>query len=289
MLPVGVAKFYAVYLTLQALAGHATLSLTARSVGGALTLTAMLLLARVFDELKDSEADKALAAAGDPRYIGRPLVRGAVRLSDVILLKHLLTVFMWAIQVVFFDWTMVIGFGVAFFLLWCSSKWFFWPAISRSLLLALVTHNPLTLVALAYAASVFAADFGPQFDGSLIPLMLGLWMPLTAWETSRKLRIPEDETAYQTYTKVLGTRRAPWLPIVFVALATICVVLTARFAGVSWVFPLLLTGAAIVPIVGCVRFMISPTRQGARLQPQTEFFGLVVDLGLPLSVVVHLL
>jgi hypothetical protein len=285
MVPFGVAKFYAVYLTMQALAGVSQLTVTPRSIAGALTIVALLLLTRVFDEIKDSEADKVLAAAGDPRYMGRPLVRGAVLISDVVALRGVLIVGTWILQLAFFDLYMLAGFGFAYGLLWCSSKWFFCPAISKSLLLAFVTHNPLTLVLLVYAASVFYADFGPTRVPGLVALMLALWMPLAAWETSRKIRIPEDETAYQTYTKVVGSRSAAVLPILFVIIATLSSVFVARAVGLSWVFPTVLTLAALIPIAGCLRFMLAPSRQAAKLQPLTELFGLVVDVGLPLSVV----
>ena len=37
-------------------------------------------------------------------------------------------------------------FAAALGILWLSSRWFFWPAIQKNLLLAFATHNPLTLV-----------------------------------------------------------------------------------------------------------------------------------------------
>ncbi len=285
MVPFGLAKFYAVYLTMQALAGRAAVEISPRSVVGAISVVLLLLLTRVFDELKDHEADRRMAAAGDPRYTGRPLVRGAVLLSDVITLRGLVIALLWGLQFLYPQPYMLVAFGVAFAALWLSSKWFFYPPIARSLLLAFVTHSPLTLVVLLYAYGVFAADFDVLWDGRVVLLLLGLWMPLAAWETSRKIRVPEDETAYQTYTQILGLRRAPLLPVTFVVIGTACVALVSRAAGTSWVFSWVLIAGALVPVVGCLRFIVRPTRRAAKLQPLTEFYGLVVDIGLPLSVV----
>jgi hypothetical protein len=39
-------------------------------------------------------------------------------------------------------------------------------------------------------------------------VIVGLWLPFAAWELSRKIRVPEDETSYRTYSKVLGWKVA---------------------------------------------------------------------------------
>jgi hypothetical protein len=286
MVPVGVAKFYAVYLLLQAMGDSTSITWTWRSICGALTLVGLLLLARVYDELKDYDADKALAAAGDPRYMGRPLVRGAVLLEDVLVLRRTLVIVMWGLQLVVFHWLSFAAFAFAFGVMWWSSRWFGWPAISKSLLLAFATHNPMTLTLLLYAASVYVADFGMPLDANAVPLLIALWLPLAAWETSRKIRISADETAYQTYTKVLGQKLAMLPPSIFVLLTLVCLLQVAAIAELPIWYRYLVVIAALVPLVGYARFVLFPSRQSAKLQPLTEFFGLVVDVGLPLAVIV---
>jgi len=99
----------------------------------------------------------------------------------------------------------------------------------------------MILVLLGYVAALHVQDFGTAgVDGRAIVLLVGLWMPWTAWETSRKIRIPADETAYETYSKVLGWRVAPLLPLAAVILSAACLVPTLRAAGMGWGLPALL-------------------------------------------------
>ena len=72
----GVAKFYAVYFSLQALANSESMQITLPSLAGALSLVLFSLLMRIYDEMKDAESDIRLGRAGDPRYKDRPIVTG---------------------------------------------------------------------------------------------------------------------------------------------------------------------------------------------------------------------
>ena len=67
----------------EALALHSRLAYTWRALGAAFTGYAMSLLFRIYDELKDVETDRRLAAAGDPKYMERPIVRGLVDVEDL--------------------------------------------------------------------------------------------------------------------------------------------------------------------------------------------------------------
>src|SRR5205807_943508 len=97
----------------------------------------------------------------------------------------------------------------------------FCPAISKKLVLAFATHNPLALAVSGYVVAVFVRDFGAAaLTGWTGPLMVALWAPVAAWETARKVRVPADETEYETYSKALGWKAAALVPAAFMALAT---------------------------------------------------------------------
>src|SRR4029079_3366176 len=84
-----------------------------------------------------------------------------------------------------------IAFALMFLVSWLSFRWFFAPAISRHLLLAFATHNPITLVFGGYAAATFLCDPARSLGWLQTALLLvGLWLPVAAWATSRTGRAP---------------------------------------------------------------------------------------------------
>lgn len=279
--PMTAAHFGAIYLALQALAGAPDLQLPWRGWAGLLTVLLTTLLLRVYDELKDSEVDIRLGRAGDPAYVNRPIVTGRVRVEDLVTLRQLVSVALFAVNLPLgFPWPLV-GFLGLFALLWLSSRWFFWPAISQNLLLAFVTHNPLSLAVVGYVVGVYVGDFGASsLGGWTLVLALGCWTPMAAWETSRKIRHAAGETDYQTYSKLLGPKVAPLLPMAFTAISALCLTLVAREAGVSWIYTAAVGLAAAVVEAACLRFLIAPSEASARLRPLTEAFLGVANVGL---------
>ena len=280
MVPVSIAKFYAFYFVLHAFGSDGPIPVTMVSMLGALTFTLGLLIARVYDELKDAPADIRLAAAGDPRYMDRPIVTGAVKLEDLQSFRWLITLLAIGLNVVVPP-TMMVGFVFMFGVLWLSYKWFFWPAIQKSLFLALITHNPLVVVLQIYIISAFVAEFdGSALGVWTLVLMLGLWFPMTAWEISRKQRIPEDETDYETYTKVFGFKRAPWVAAFFVAASTACMLAVWSHVGLPIGYPIVLGLGALLAIGSYMRFYFTPSTETSKLQPPTEAFVMAAEVGL---------
>ena len=280
MLLSGIAKFYAVYFSLQALTGDESVFITLPSMACALSIVLFSLLMPIYDELKDAEADTRLGRAGDPRYKNRPIVTGAVTIADLAALRWLTTAALIGINVPLGRWP-VIGFWVLFVVTWLSFKWFFWPKISRHLLLAFLTHNPITLLFGAYIVAVFAGDFGSSnIDAWALLLMLAFWAPLGAWETARKIRAPLDETDYQTYSQIFGWKLAPFVPVAFIAVGTTSAILVSVQIGLGWIFPIVVAGASLVPVYRCIAFRVSPNRKTANIQPFVELYSVVMDLGL---------
>jgi 4-hydroxybenzoate polyprenyltransferase len=282
----GVAKFYAVYFSLQALASGESVHITLPSMAGAASIVLFSLLMRIYDEIKDSEADIRLGRAGDPRYKDRPIVTGAVTMEDLVVLRWVTMALLVVINVPLGGWPLI-GFAILFLVTWLSFKWFFWPLISRYLLLAFLTHNPISLFFGGYIVAVYAGDFGiNSIDAWALLLMLVFWAPLGAWETSRKIRAPEDETDYQTYSQVFGWKLAPFVPIAFILLGTTSVIFLSYQMGLSWIFPAVVAVASFVPIYRCLAFRVSPSQKTANIQPFVEMYAVVMDLGLLAAVLV---
>jgi hypothetical protein len=276
--------FLAVWFTLQALAGLAPVRLTWAAVRGSATVALFLLLMRLYDELKDADTDVRLGRAGDPWYRDRPLVTGAVRLEDVKLLRWLVTVMLVAINVRGdFEWASV-AFWTLFVVAWLSFNWFFWPPMSERLLVALVTHNPISLLLTGYIVGLFADTFGAaRVDASALPLAVGLWLPIAAWETSRKIRAPEDETSYRTYSRELGWKTAPWLPAVCVTGSAGLLLIVSSDAALGIVLPVVITATGAAVVFRCLLYRLSPTREHAQLKPWAIVFATVANAGLAVA------
>jgi 4-hydroxybenzoate polyprenyltransferase len=246
------------------------------------------LLLRVFDELKDVETDLRLGHAGDPKYVHRPIVTGHILEDDWRALRDAIVAALVLIHGFMGSWVVVGAFAVLGLFWWLSSRWFFIPAISKNLLLAFVTHNPLSLVLNAYVASIVVADCGP---GVLTPagvaLVLGLAFPIAAWETSRKIRVPDDETDYQTYSKLLGPVAAALLPASFVLLSVIALAWAHQHTTLAASSLHVVVAAACLPLAAVLRFLLRPSRESAKLQFAVEAYTVVVTLGLPITLLVH--
>jgi hypothetical protein len=286
MLPAALVSFLAVHWGLQAMTEPSILpgsvAVTGRVLLGALSLGLFQLLLRVYDELKDAETDIALGKAGDPRYKDRPIVTGHVTVADLDALRAYVT---WGLVVL----NLLLGVDVflaflgAFALCWLSGKWFFWPAVSRNLLLAFATHNPLTLVLGLYVVAIFASEFTYRapLDGWVALLLLGLYLPVAAWEVGRKVRLPEEETDYQTYSKWFGWRLAAAIPGVCVIGSAVCLTAVLWHLEMRW-SPLLIWAAALLPLAAIGQLLLDPRPGRTQLKPVLELFLLAVNGGMTL-------
>jgi 4-hydroxybenzoate polyprenyltransferase len=287
MLPYAACHFFAIWFALQALAGVPFLRVTWTAVRGVTSVLLFLLLMRLYDELKDAATDLALGRSGDPLYRDRVLVTGAVRIEDIRLLRWAVT----AALIVLNVWPGMTwatpAFGILFGVGWLSFHWFFWPRVSRHLLLAFVTHNPIALLLGAYVVALFADTFGSErVDGRAALLLVGLWLPMAAWETSRKIRAPEDETTYQTYSRVLGWKTAALLPAVFTLGSAGALAIVGIQAGLGVAFPVVIGAASAAVLWKCALFRMAPSRRTADLKPWAMLFTTVANVGLVVAALV---
>ena len=276
-LPFSFAGFFGFYFLLQALAsGGGPLTVTWRAIAGALTLTAFSLLMRVFDELKDREADKLL-------FPDRALPSGRVRVGDIQGLGLTLAVGMLALNLMLGPVALA-GFAAMLLYGLGTYVWFFAPGPHRrSLLLTVATHNPVVVFCNLYVWTVWAADAGLGLSFPPPAAWAGLvmyWLPVLAWEFSRKIRAPEEENAYVTYSRLLGPRPAALVPL---AAITASAALAGWF-GLTLGLPpaaLALAGAAYAAaLFGFGRFLARVSPVNARLKPFAEAFSLGLYLAL---------
>ncbi|MDR1188795.1 MAG: UbiA family prenyltransferase [Bifidobacteriaceae bacterium] len=176
------------------------LRIGAQEAVGAYTIFAFLLTLRVADDLKDFETDQRL-------FPDRPLADGRVKRKDVIGLMATVDAAAVALNIAFMNnpaWFAFLAiYGTA------MSFWFFAKAkIQPNLMLALVTHNPVQIVMNLYVISFAAHKYGiPMLTLPNAAIALTLYFPGLVWEIARKVRAPEQETDYVTYSKLFGPAR----------------------------------------------------------------------------------
>nr|WP_321464620.1 UbiA family prenyltransferase [uncultured Desulfobulbus sp.] len=243
-----------------------------------------MLILRLMDELKDREIDRQLFAQ-------RPLPSGRVRESDIVtsltsvillfLLAHL-----WIPRVLWIT-LILLGYSLLMF------KYFFIPLIlCKYLLLNLLTHNPVTAILLTYLVVLFATEQGVPLSRldwpHIMILILMYWSVLFAWEISRKIRAPEEETAYVTYSQILGPRGAVALVLGAQTVAFILGMYFYRTLPLSWVFPLILTSGYVRIVLAYLRFLAHPSSTTSKLRPVAEQYGICLFAAQILSAILPL-
>ncbi|TNE92424.1 MAG: hypothetical protein EP330_01860 [Deltaproteobacteria bacterium] len=281
MVPGGAIQYLVLFFGLQVLAGNDTLHTGVAAISGCASAILFALQMRVYDELKDVETDLRLGASGDPRFADRPIVKGDILPSDLVMLRWVVTGLLFA-TVVPVGTPLVWGtFLLAFFLMWLSFQWFFWPAIKTNIVLAFVTHNPLTFFVELFGAAIAMTviDDGELLTPANFALMVGLWFPVAAWELSRKVRTEADETDYETYSRRIGWKTASLLPAGFVAVSAASFVYVVLQAGLPVWMAAVIGLAAALPVGACLQFRMNPTTAGSdRLRPLVEGYAAVANL-----------
>ena len=183
-------------------------------------LTCISLLIRIMDEFKDYQDDLT-------NFPGRPLPSGRVHKKDLLWLA-----FFCVMSVIFLSMTSMkllvwafITLGFTFLML----KWFFIEASMRkSLPLAFVSHHPIVLFNFIYLM-IACMQMNPSVNLEKALYILPLCLIFTNWEVVRKIRAPEQETGYTTYSKIIGPRPAILIALFlqFVFTATVLVIFNA--------------------------------------------------------------
>ncbi len=247
----GLILFFEVYFLVILTNGTHRISIGVSEFVGAFTIFAFLMALRIADELKDEEVDKRL-------FPERPYPSGRVKKGDLITLLSVISGVTIILNLLFMNnllfFAILVLYGIV------MSLWFFRRhVIQKSLVLALVTHNPVQLFMNLYLISFACIKYGiPLLTFNNVMILFTLYFPGLIWEISRKTRAPSEETEYVTYSKLFGHKK----PVKFI--------LSVMFIDVVTTSILLyqLYPAAVVTVVASylwlvwqgVRFMNDPTR-----------------------------
>ncbi len=199
-------QFFCLYSLFFWINDAAEIIINANAIVGVITCFLFMLFLRVADELKDREVDVAL-------FPERPLPSGRVLENDL-----------WIVMVVVYELMFLLNTafpaGILTFLVlgvfaFFTFKYFFYPEyIAGSLFYSFLTHNPLTLLTAVYIISIPANSFKMSM-WRFEPLLIAVWFWFFGiiWEFTRKIRAPEDETSYVTYSMLFGLRKSVFLTL----------------------------------------------------------------------------
>lgn len=200
-LVLGFIIFMEIYFIVLLNNGITEFDITVSEFIGGFTVFSFLLWLRIADDFKDYELDCRL-------FSSRPLPSGRVKKKDLAIFVSLLIALTVILNIVFMN-----NFGFFLFLYiygTLMSLWFFSKKkIQKSLPLALVTHNPVQMIMNIYIISFTCIKY--NLSAFTLTNFLAAWtlyFPALIWEISRKIKAPEEETEYVTYSKLFGYKKA---------------------------------------------------------------------------------
>ncbi|HXH74642.1 MAG TPA: hypothetical protein VNJ08_06730 [Bacteriovoracaceae bacterium] len=232
----------------------------------ALVLTFISLLIRIMDEFKDYEDDLI-------NFPTRPLPSGKVRKTDLMALGIfciIMVIFLSSTSMPLLIWSLI-----TLFFTFLMLKWFFVEYMMRkSLPLAFITHHPIVIFNFVYliiACVQLDARVGWGKWGYVIPLCL----IYTNWEVMRKIRAPDKETSYTTYSKIMGASPAIILALVIQFIFNFAVMNIFFKLGTPWFVRIVFLLVQFALMYPSIKFLIT-LKLKTPLKPNAEGQILVV-------------
>ena len=241
-LALGAIVFAEIYFIVLLNHGVTTFDLGIQECVCAFTVFSFLCWLRIADDFKDYELDCRL-------FPTRPLPSGRVTKKDLAVFVSILIAVTLILNAVFmnnFLFCIILYTYGSLMALWFFQK----HKIQKSLPLALVTHNPVQMIMNVYIISFAVIKYDiPALTLQNVMAAFTLYFPALIWEVSRKVRAPQDETEYVTYSKLFGYKKATnfallvtWLDIItnFILVWNLnkitVVLLTVNIAVMTWRF-----------------------------------------------------
>lgn len=197
----GFLVFGEIYFIILLNHGVTTFDLGIQEIVCGFTVFSFLCWLRIADDFKDYELDCRL-------FKERPLPSGRVKKKDLAIFISILIAFTLIINFIFmpnFIFCIILYTYGSLMAVWFFQK----HKIAKSLPLALVTHNPVQIFINCYIISFTLIKYDIQpFDLTNILTCFTLYFPALIWEISRKIKAPQDENDYTTYSKLFGYKKS---------------------------------------------------------------------------------
>ena len=264
---VSIVLFFEIYFLVILIAGVAAFRIGVQEFVGCITIFTFLLSLRIADDFKDYKTDLQI-------FPDRPLPSGRVRKGDLAKLLVFANAITVSLNIIFMNNLLYYGILMAYGTL--MSVWFFARSkIQKNLFLALVTHNPVDFMINIYAITFACIKYDlPIWTFTNVLIAFTLYWPSLIWEISRKVRAPEDETEYVTYSKLCGYKK---ITAIILIIVTLDVITSAKIMYDLWSWAVI---AAIVPwawyVWECRKFMKNPKR--FKLVSRIEIYMLITEV-----------
>jgi 4-hydroxybenzoate polyprenyltransferase len=273
-LPYVIALYVCLNFTTQAVSSG-TIVLDIYGIVGMITAFFMMLQMRTFDDLKDFEIDKDL-------FPDRATPRGAVLKKDIQIISLTSFVILVATNIMLGQKTIVI-FAIMIVYALLTYKWFFAEKFHREhVFFTMLTHQPLPVMInffLIHTALASGAEYS-SFTMNHFILLLIFSLPVTAWETSRKIRSADMETNYETFSILFGARGATLIPFSCLLLAGSFAIYTGNFLDLNNSYFAIVALLLTYVIVLYGRFLIWPTNKNNVLKNVAMVFTTCLFLNL---------
>ena len=181
---------------------------------------------------------------------------------------------------------MVFAIMMAYALL--TFNWFFAEKIHREkIFLTMATHQPFPFIVTFYLIHTALASGGvyEHFSWNHLILLFIFALPVTAWETSRKVRAADKETTYVTFSKIFGARGATVIPLVCLLLTHALAIYMGEVLNFSVSYFVVMLVLLIYMLFYYVRFIINPVHENNVLKNTTMIFTTLLFL----NILVHTL
>ncbi len=277
-LALGLIIFGEIYFIVLLNYGVTDFQIGIQEVIGGFTVFSFLLWLRIADDFKDYELDCRL-------FADRPLPSGRVKKKDLAVFVIILIAVTVVLNIIFMN-------NFRFFLFLyvygtLMSLWFFQrKKIQKSLPLALITHNPVQMIMNIYIISFTCIKY--HLQGLTWINFLAAWtlyFPALIWEVSRKIRAPQEETEYVTYSSLFGYKKATG----FVLILTLTDILTNVL--LVWNLNKISVAALLVNVswmtLKFVQYMKDPLR--FKIVDKVERYTYIQESMMLLTVAVYLL
>jgi len=245
------------------------------SIIGLISSLLFMLLMRTFDELKDFELDKEI-------FPNRPAPRGDVLKSDLHLIAITTLSILILINVIFAQNTLLV-FAIVLIYAVLTFKWFFAEKFHlEHLFFTMFTHQPLPYLINFYLLHTALAS-GAVYENFTITHFAFLLMysvPITIWETSRKIRNKEKEDGYQTFSKILGSSGATFIPLIAVYITSALSFYAGFLLDLPTSYFILSIAIFIYANIFYLRFIFKPTEKNNNLETTGTVYSALVFMNL---------
>lgn len=270
--------FFEIYFVLLLNVGIVNFQIGIQEWVGTFTIFAFLMILRIADDFKDYELDQRL-------FPERALPSGRVKKRDLSVALAGIVIVSVFLNVMFMNnvgWFLFLYIYGTLMALWFFQK----NKIQSSLPLALITHNPVMMVLNVYIITFVCFKYQlPLLSWPTILLALTMYFPSLIWEVSRKIRAPQDETEYVTYSKLFTYQKATR----FVQILTVLDIVTNVI--LLWHISFLGVAVLVLNVIWMTlqfqQFIKNPTR--FNLKDRVERYTYLTEGTMVVTVVIYLI